>query len=175
MEEDPFFFDPEKKEGKEEEKATEIIKQKPPQTEAPKEENRPKLPKIEVKPVINKTEIKNEKIKVSKKAITKPTPSMLLDYTNTQRLIGTIFYIAFVVACIITIAGAVWAIFDFISPTGKLDTFLSFGLGIQIAIVSAFLAGFFFILIFFFGLFKKGRKTLVRIIFRGRDLEDQYK
>jgi len=156
---DPFFFDKKKAEKKLEQKM--------------KEEKKPlesvkvpsKLPKIEVKVP------PPEKIPKSIKSFSKKFPG----YSKTQETIGTIFYVIFVVASLVSIGGTVYTIADFISPTGKMEAFLALSLGLKIAIIGGFLAGLFFLLIFFFGLFKKGRKTLLKIIFKRKELEDQYK
>ncbi|MHA2119958.1 MAG: hypothetical protein ACW990_02010, partial [Promethearchaeota archaeon] len=63
----------------------------------------------------------------------------------------------------------------FIGPTGKFETFLGLNLGYQIAIIGGFLAGLFFILVFFFGLFKKSSKSLISFIYKKRELEEKYK
>ena len=60
-------------------------------------------------------------------------------------------------------------------PTGKLTSFLALSLGYQIAIIAAFLAGLFFLLIFFFGLFKKGRRWVLHFVFKVREIEEKYK
>ncbi len=96
-------------------------------------------------------------------------------YPSNQRVVGNIFYIFIVLACLTCITGGIWSIFDFIMPTGKLDVFLAFSLGSQIAIIAGILAGLFFLLIFFFGLFKKGRKWVLHFIFNVREIEEKYK
>ena len=97
------------------------------------------------------------------------------NYTSRQRAIGELFYIFIVIACLITVTGGIWSIFDFVMPTGKFDTFLSLNLGYQIAIIAGFLAGLFFLLIFFFGLFKKGKKWVLIYIFNLKEIEEKYK
>jgi sterol desaturase/sphingolipid hydroxylase (fatty acid hydroxylase superfamily) len=97
------------------------------------------------------------------------------DFTSKQRAVGELFYVFVVIACIVSITGLVWSIFDFIMPLGKLDLFLALSLGYQIAIVAGFAAGLFFLLIFFFGLFKKGRKLITRYIFKVKEIEERYK
>jgi hypothetical protein len=97
------------------------------------------------------------------------------NFTSKQRVIGELFYIFIVIACLITVAGGIWSLFDFVMPTGKFETFLSLNLGYQIAIIAGFLAGLFFLLIFFFGLFKKGRKWVLVFIFRLNEIEEKYK
>ena len=96
-------------------------------------------------------------------------------YNSKQRTVGQIFYIFIVISCLISIAGGIWSIFDFIMPTGKLASFLALSLGYQIAIIAAFLAGLFFLLIFFFGLFKKGRRWVLHFVFKVREIEEKYK
>ena len=97
------------------------------------------------------------------------------NFTSKQRAIGELFYIFIVIACLITVTGGIWSLFDFIMPTRKFETFLSFNLGYQIAIIAGFLAGLFFLLIFFFGLFKKGRKWVLMFIFNLKEIEEKYK
>ncbi len=97
------------------------------------------------------------------------------NFTSKQRAIGELFYIFIVIACLITITGGIWSIFDFVMPTGKFETFLFLNLGYQIAIIAGILAGLFFLLIFFFGLFKKGRKWVLSFIFNLKEIEERYK
>ena len=96
-------------------------------------------------------------------------------FNSKQRTVGQIFYIFIVISCLISITGGIWSIFDFIMPTGKLASFLALSLGYQIAIIAAFLAGLFFLLIFFFGLFKKGRRWVLHFVFKVREIEEKYK
>ena len=98
-----------------------------------------------------------------------------IKYSSNQRAVGELFYIFMVIATIGIITGVVWSIFDFIMPMGKFDLFLDLNLGYQIVIVAGFLAGLFFLLIFFFGLFKKGSKGILGFLFRERPLEEKYK
>jgi len=97
------------------------------------------------------------------------------DYTKRQRVIGTIFYVLLVIASLVTIGGMIYTIADSIMPEGKLDVFLALNLGFQIAIVGGFLAGFFFLIIFFYGLFKRGRKWILRITFKKKEIAEHYK
>ncbi len=97
------------------------------------------------------------------------------NYTSKQRAVGELFYVFIVIACLITVTGGIWSLFDFVMPTGKFETFLSLNLGYQIAIIAGFLAGLFFLLIFFFGLFKKGRKWVLVFIFNLNEIEEKYK
>ncbi len=102
--------------------------------------------------------------------------SSITEYKKIQRIVAAIFYILIVIATIIAIGGVIWTLADiFISPTGKLDLFLDLNLGYQITIVGVFLAGLFFLLVFFFGLFKKSSRSLIVFIYRKRELEEKYK
>ncbi len=103
------------------------------------------------------------------------SPSSDEIYPSKQRVVGNIFYIIIVISCLICITGGIWSIFDFLMPTGKLDAFISLTLGYQIAIIAGFLAGLFFLLIFFFGLFRKGRGWVLHFIFNVREIEEKYK
>jgi len=98
------------------------------------------------------------------------------EYSNIQKLIATIFYILIVIASLVSIGGIVWTFADlFIGRTGKLEQFLNLSLGYQIAIIAGLLAGLFFLLIFFFGLFKKSTRSLIKFIYKKRELEEKYK
>ncbi|MHA2393580.1 MAG: hypothetical protein ACXAEX_16710 [Promethearchaeota archaeon] len=98
------------------------------------------------------------------------------DYSKSQKIVATVFYILIVIASLVTLGGTVWSLADwFIGPTGKFESFLSLNLGYQIAIIGGLLAGLFFILVFFFGLFKKSSKSLIKFIYKKRELEEKYR
>ena len=98
------------------------------------------------------------------------------EYNKTQKVITGIFYILIVIASIVSIGGIVWTFADiFIGTTGKLVLFLGLNLGYQIAIIGGLLAGLFFLLVFFFGLFKKTSRSLMVFIYKKRELEEKYK
>ncbi|MFX1571246.1 MAG: hypothetical protein ACFFB0_00695 [Promethearchaeota archaeon] len=98
------------------------------------------------------------------------------EYSKIQKLIASIFYILIVIASIVSLGGIVWTFADlFIGRTGKLEQFLNLSLGYQIAIIAGLLAGLFFLLIFFFGLFKKSTRSLIKFIYKKRELEEKYK
>ena len=104
-----------------------------------------------------------------------PQYSKKLEFSSKQRAAAELLYLMIVAACIISLAGVIWSIFDFISPTGKLQVFLELSLGFQIAIVAGFLAGLFFLLIFFTGLFKKGRTLFLKTLFKKKEIEERFK
>jgi len=98
------------------------------------------------------------------------------EYSKNQKIVSLIFYILIVCASLVTIGGVVWTLADiFIGTTGKWEMFLTLNLGYQIAIIGGLLAGLFFLLIFFFGLFKKTSKSLITFIYKKRELEQKYK
>jgi len=98
------------------------------------------------------------------------------EYRKSQKIIALVFFILIVIASIVTLGGVVWTFADiFIGTTGKWDAFLELNLGYQIAIIGGLLAGLFFLLIFFFGLFKKTSRSLINFIYRKRELEEKYK
>ncbi|MFX1552370.1 MAG: hypothetical protein ACFFBV_00445 [Promethearchaeota archaeon] len=102
--------------------------------------------------------------------------SVVKEYKKSQKIVAAIFYIIIVIASLVTLAGIVWSLTDwFIGPTGQFELFLGLNLGYQIAIVGGLLAGLFFVLIFFFGLFKKSSKSLIKFIYKKRELEEKYK
>lgn len=101
--------------------------------------------------------------------------SDIKQYTGRQKIIGTIFYVSFVISFIMIIGSAIWSLLDFIMARGKTDLFLRLSLGLQIAIIGAILAALFFLLILFYGLFKRGVTVILNIIFRPIELEDKFK
>ncbi len=96
-------------------------------------------------------------------------------YTGRQKIIGTIFYVSFVIAFIMIIGSTIWTLLDIIMAQGKTELFLRLSLGLQIAIIGGILAALFFLLILFYGLFKKGTTVILNIIFRPIELEDKFK
>ncbi|NVM18969.1 MAG: hypothetical protein HWN80_14740 [Candidatus Lokiarchaeota archaeon] len=96
-------------------------------------------------------------------------------YTSSQKRIGVFFYIIIVVSCLTCITGGIWSILDFYMPIGKPEFFAALSRGTQIAIIAGILAVLFFLLIFFFGLYKKGRKWVLHFIFNVREIEEKYK
>ncbi|TFG16098.1 MAG: hypothetical protein EU531_07600 [Promethearchaeota archaeon] len=103
------------------------------------------------------------------------TEDLKSDYSPRQRAVGELYYVFIVAACIITLGGLVWSIVDYWMPTGKLGAFLELNLGYQIAIIAGFLAGLFFLLIFFFGLFRKGSILVLKFLFKTRNIEERYR
>ncbi|MHA2281073.1 MAG: hypothetical protein ACXAC5_09505 [Promethearchaeota archaeon] len=98
------------------------------------------------------------------------------EYNKTQKIVAGIFYVLIVIASIVSIGGIVWTSADFIlGTTGKFGLFSGLNLGYQIAIVGGLLAGLFFLLVFFFGLFKKTSRSLMVFIYKKRELEEKYK
>ena len=87
-------------------------------------------------------------------------------YSTLQKLISTIFYLSIVIASMITITGVVYTIADLVMRKGKMELFQDLNIGFQIAIVGGLLAGLFFLIALSFGMSKKGRKFLLRTIFR---------
>ncbi|MFX0187492.1 MAG: hypothetical protein ACFE8A_07125 [Candidatus Hodarchaeota archaeon] len=96
-------------------------------------------------------------------------------YSNYQKIIANIFYIAIVISCIITIGGVVYTIADLIMAEGKLELFQGLNLGLQIAIIGALFAGLFVLIVIGIGMSKKGRIFFLRTIFRERVLLSKYK
>lgn len=96
-------------------------------------------------------------------------------YTKTQRKIATVLYILVIIAVLVTIGGTIYTIADLIMATGKLELFQTLNLGYQVAIIGGLLAGLFFLLIFFYGLFKKGSTLILTNIFRKKVYNDKYK
>jgi len=96
-------------------------------------------------------------------------------YTKTQRKIATVLYILVIIAVLVTIGGTIYTIADLIMATGKLELFQTLNLGYQVAIIGGLLAGLFFLVIFFYGLYKKGSTLILTNIFRKKEYNDKYK
>ncbi|MFX1322096.1 MAG: hypothetical protein ACFFAQ_10675 [Promethearchaeota archaeon] len=103
-------------------------------------------------------------------------PIRPIEYNKKQKSVALVFYSIIVLASLITIGGAVLTLAEiFIGYTGKLEMFLALNPGFQIAIIGGLLAGLFFLLVFFFGLFKKTSRSLINFIYKVRELEEKYK
>ena len=96
-------------------------------------------------------------------------------YSGGKKLVANILYISIVISLIMCIGSIVWLVLDVIMAQGKMELFLSWSFGIQIAIVGTILAALFFLLIIFYGLFKRGTSVLLKIIFKPRELEERYR
>ena len=93
-----------------------------------------------------------------------------------MKMVAGIFYIMIVIASLITLGGVIWTLADiFIGTTGKFQLFIDLNLGYKIAIIGGLLAGLFFLLVFFAGLFKKSSRSLITFIYKKRELEEKYK
>lgn len=98
------------------------------------------------------------------------------EYNKNQKVVSGIFYTLIVIASLVTLGGVVWTFADiFIGKTGKFELFNDLNLGYKIAIIGGLLAGLFFLLVFFYGLFKKTSKALTVFIYKKRELEEKYK
>jgi hypothetical protein len=98
------------------------------------------------------------------------------EFTKPQKIVAGVFYIMIVIASLITLGGLIWTAADFIIGTsGKWGLFLELNLGYKIAIIGGLLAGLFFLLVFFSGLFKKSSRSLIGFIYKKRELEARYK
>ncbi len=96
-----------------------------------------------------------------------------IKYSKVQIQAATLFYVVLVIACITTIAGGVFLIGELIlGPTGKLELLLNLQLGWLIVIFGALFAGLFFLLVLFYGLFKKGRNWIVAKAFKPKVIPD---
>lgn len=98
-----------------------------------------------------------------------------IQFSKKQKTVATFFYIAITITIIVIIAGIVYTIADIIMATGKMAVFLSLNFGYQIAVIGTLLAGLFFLVVYFFGLYKKGRTLILRNIFRKKHYQDKYR
>jgi len=98
-----------------------------------------------------------------------------IKFSKKQKLVATIFYIAISIVVIIIIAGLVYTLADIIMATGKMTLFLSLNFGYQIAVIGMLLAGLFFLVVYFYGLYKKGRNLILKNIFSKKYYHEKYK
>ncbi len=96
-------------------------------------------------------------------------------YNQKQKKIALVLYVLVAIACLITIGGTVYTIADIIMATGKMVLFQGLNIGYQVAIVGTLLAGLFILVIFFYGLSRKGVNVILQSIFRKREFQDKYK
>lgn len=97
------------------------------------------------------------------------------NYTQKQKKIALILYIAITITIIVIIAGIVYTIADIIMETGKMELFLSLNFGYQIAVIGTLFAGLFFLVVYFFGLYRKGVNVILKNIFRKKVYNDKYR
>ncbi len=97
-------------------------------------------------------------------------------YSKNQVNVAIGFYVLFVVAFIVLLVGIIWMIVDWALGDIKIYAwFLTLHLGLQIMIIGGLFAGLFFIIVFFFGFFKKGRKRILQYTFKAKDVDESYK
>ncbi len=96
-------------------------------------------------------------------------------YTQKQKKIALILYIAISITIIVIMAGIVYTIADIIMATGKMELFLSLNFGYQIAVIGTLFAGLFFLVVYFFGLYRKGVNVILKNIFRKKVYNDKYR
>ncbi|MFO8017191.1 MAG: hypothetical protein R6U96_01025 [Promethearchaeia archaeon] len=96
------------------------------------------------------------------------------EFSKNQRRIALMFYISIVIAGLITIGGTIYTIADLIMATGKMQLFLELSLGFKISIIGGLLAGLFFLIILFYGLYKKGVKSILHTLFKERKVAERY-
>ncbi len=98
------------------------------------------------------------------------------EFNKTQKIVAGVFYVMIVIATLVSLGGVIWTLADvFIGTTGKVILFLELNLGYKIAIIGGLLAGLFFLLVFFSGLFKKSSRSLISFIYKKREIEARYK
>ena len=98
------------------------------------------------------------------------------EYTDTQIKVATGFYIVFIIAFIVTITGGIWVIVDFLLGETKITEWLfTLNFGLVIVIIGGLLAGLFFIIVFSYGFFRRGRKRILKWTFKAKDVDESYK
>ena len=104
------------------------------------------------------------------------SPTLRKEFSKPQNIVAGIFYVMIVAGSLICLGGVIWTLADIsLGTSGKFDLFLNLNLGYKIAIIGGLLAGLFFLMVFFFGLFKKTSRSLIKFIYKRREIEDRYK
>jgi len=98
------------------------------------------------------------------------------EYTETQIKVATGFYVVFIIAFIVTITGGMWVIVDFLLGETKITEWLfTLNFGLVVVIIGGLLAGLFFIIVFSYGFFRRGRKRILKWTFKAKDVDESYK
>jgi hypothetical protein len=93
-----------------------------------------------------------------------------VQFTETEMKTGRVLYYILVGCIIFTIGGLAWTIGDMISPTGKLADFLAANAGTKTIIIGIACFILIFLLIFFYGMHRKGSKAIARSLFGAKKL-----
>lgn len=92
-------------------------------------------------------------------------------YNEKQRIVGRVFFVITVFSIILIICGIVYSIFDAIQPTGKWETFKTYSLGLQFAIVGSSGAFLFALLVLSMVMYKRGNIIILNALFMNRNKE----
>ncbi|HMF33844.1 MAG TPA: hypothetical protein VKK79_20630 [Candidatus Lokiarchaeia archaeon] len=98
-----------------------------------------------------------------------------VQFTEREVKIGRIMYFVLVICMIATVGGLAWTIGDVIAPTGKLADFLNANLGSKIIIIGVACFILFFLLVFFYGMHRKGSLFICKAIFGAKKLYREMK
>ncbi|TXT67246.1 MAG: conserved membrane protein of unknown function [Promethearchaeota archaeon] len=99
----------------------------------------------------------------------------LTQYNKKQEKLGTLIYLALVAGWFVTILGSVWTLVNIFNPGQGVQNFFSKNIGYLLAGIFGFLFFVFFLLVFFVGFYRRGRKRILKILYTKKELSAQYR
>jgi hypothetical protein len=97
------------------------------------------------------------------------------EYNQQQLVGGQVIFAVVAGGILLVVGGIVWAIADALQPTGKWETFQTYGFGIQFTIVGGMLSVLFFALIGLMTGFRFGTKTIRTALFVKKEIPAELK
>ncbi|TFG00976.1 MAG: hypothetical protein EU541_00805 [Promethearchaeota archaeon] len=98
-----------------------------------------------------------------------------MEYSQKQGNVARAFYLVLVGGWLVTITGVIWTFIDFFNPFENLTAYFEANPGYLFVAIFAIFLFLFFLMIFFVGFYRKGRKSLLKILYTKKELEEKYK
>lgn len=117
----------------------------------------------------------NKSQRSSSSGLTLEVGGQSIDFTTREVKIGRTFYYVLAVFIIYTAFAAVWAILDIIQPSGKFADFIGSDLGIKITVIGIMGVVLFLLLVFLYGMHRKGTKLITKALFAADKMNRELK
>lgn len=98
-----------------------------------------------------------------------------LTYSQKQENVARGFYLVLVAGWLVTITGVIWTFIDFFNPFENLGAYLQDNIGYLIVGIFGVFLFLFFLMVFFVGFYRKGKRVLLKILYTKKELEEKYK
>jgi len=98
-----------------------------------------------------------------------------VNYSKKQENVARGFYLVLVAGWLVTITGSVWTFIDFFNPLENIGTYFEENPGYLFVGIFGILLFLFFLMVFFVGFYRKGKKSLLKILYTKKELEEKYK